>query len=354
MVLLASCNGVGNVFSTDTAKDKYIKLLKKESAMKATSWEYKGRFARQNPLAVRMPYAEKGRFFSNITDATAFAFTIKMGQEIQIEKTSTAQSANAFIELYSKTTSGKLELLSAADTLQNSLRYATDNGGTFVLLVHPTAASNGYYQLQINAAPSLLFPIDERTKSNIGSLWGDPRDGGARKHEGIDIFAARGSYVVAGEDATVYYTDETDIGGKVVSLRPLGKNYSIYHAHLDEQLVEAGQKVQRGQAIGKVGNSGNARNTPPHLHYGIYTTNGAIDPISFVQQTKSVSHITSSFKTDRYEFSQNVKLYPGDVKIQPYDLPGNYIATTQAKTNGFYRVILDNGAKGFVEARAVK
>ena len=54
--------------------------------------------------------------------------------------------------------------------------------------------------------------------------------------------------------------------------------------HLDEQLVEPGQWVEPGDVVGRVGNTGNARTTPPHLHFAIYAEGqGPIDPDPFLR-----------------------------------------------------------------------
>ncbi len=129
-----------------------------------------------------------------------------------------------------------------------------------------------------------MFPVSGN-KAKTQSFWGDARDGGARKHEGIDIMAPRGAPVVAVHDGIISVLNENNAGGKVVWLRPNGKDYTLYYAHLDEQLVSTGQRVNAGDTIGLVGNTGNARTTVPHLHFGIYTTGGAVDPYPFVNPT---------------------------------------------------------------------
>jgi hypothetical protein len=48
--------------------------------------------------------------------------------------------------------------------------------------------------------------------------------------------------------------------------------------------VSEGQFVKRGETVGLVGNTGNAKHTPSHLHFGIYTSAGAIDPLPFVNK----------------------------------------------------------------------
>lgn len=125
---------------------------------------------------------------------------------------------------------------------------------------------------------------EELVSADIGSFWGDGRDGGKRSHEGIDIFAPKHSPAIAASDGYVTGVREGGIGGKTVWLRPEGKNYTLYYAHLDKQLVREGQFVKKGETVGLVGNTGNAKYTPSHLHFGVYTYSGAIDPLPFVNK----------------------------------------------------------------------
>jgi len=142
------------------------------------------------------------------------------------------------------------------------------------------------------AGEPMVFPIAGR--ASIGSFWGDDRDGGKRKHRGIDIFAKKGTPVVAIEDGVITSREETRLGGKVLWLRPSGAWWRAYYAHLDEQLVTAGTWVKKGQVIGTVGNTGNARTTPSHLHFGIYTITGAINPLQYVEKAPKVTADYSS------------------------------------------------------------
>jgi murein DD-endopeptidase MepM/ murein hydrolase activator NlpD len=65
--------------------------------------------------------------------------------------------------------------------------------------------------------------------------------------------------------------------------------HTHYYAHLD-QFAGAGRgdRVQVGTVLGTVGNTGNARTTPPHLHYGIYTDSGAINPYPLLSGRASI------------------------------------------------------------------
>jgi murein DD-endopeptidase MepM/ murein hydrolase activator NlpD len=133
----------------------------------------------------------------------------------------------------------------------------------------------------------LVFPVSGK-KSSIGSFWGAARDGGKRKHEGIDIFAKKGTPVVAVTDGIVSAVTNGGIGGKTVWLRSFDYSWTAYYAHLDQQKVKRGQFVKKGEVLGTVGNTGNARTTPAHLHFGIYTWNGAVNPLPYVKQSPKV------------------------------------------------------------------
>lgn len=139
----------------------------------------------------------------------------------------------------------------------------------------------------VAVSKSLAFPVAGK-RSNIGSFWGAERDGGLRKHQGIDIFAKKGTPVVAISDGYISSRASTPRGGKVLWLKSSKQAFTAYYAHLDKQFVKSGQYVRKGQVIGTVGKTGNARTTPPHLHFGIYTRKGAINPLPYVKNSPKV------------------------------------------------------------------
>ena len=143
-----------------------------------------------------------------------------------------------------------------------------------VLLTDPGRFGRLYFA----DAPSILpVPVDGVDPARLVDSWHAPRPGG-RRHEGIDIFAPRGTPVRSTTDGLVVRRGENRLGGRVVSvLGPGGQVH--YYAHLDDWAeVDDGDWVDAGTVLGYVGNSGNAASTPPHLHYGIYRR--ALPPIN--------------------------------------------------------------------------
>jgi murein DD-endopeptidase MepM/ murein hydrolase activator NlpD len=120
-----------------------------------------------------------------------------------------------------------------------------------------------------------VFPVDPAGKPTFGSTYGAARPGG-RSHDGEDIFAPEGTPVRAVDDGHVRYSTNT-LGGNVAYLTTADGTY--YFAHLSRFEGEARQ-VKAGDVIAFVGHTGNASQTPPHLHFAIYPPGGggAVDP----------------------------------------------------------------------------
>jgi murein DD-endopeptidase MepM/ murein hydrolase activator NlpD len=119
----------------------------------------------------------------------------------------------------------------------------------------------------------LINPVKGCSAAAIWSRWGDSRDNGKRVHRGMDIFAKRGTPVIAPIDGVITRVGWNVLGGKVVWLSSRKAQHSFYFAHLAETKVCQGDTVRMGHQLGTVGNTGNARLTSPHLHFGIYALN---------------------------------------------------------------------------------
>ena len=125
----------------------------------------------------------------------------------------------------------------------------------------------------------LAVPVEGVRVKQIGDSWHAPRSGG-RLHEGQDIFARRGTAVYSATSGYVVRVGESALGGNTVFVLGAGGR-SYYYAHLDAYApgLAVGDYVTPETVLGYVGTTGNAAGAPPHLHFGVYTTAGAIDPL---------------------------------------------------------------------------
>ena len=130
---------------------------------------------------------------------------------------------------------------------------------------------------------ALPVPVEGVRASRIADTFGAPR-GSDRTHAGVDIFARRGTTVLSTTRGLVVSIRESGLGGRQVWVVGPGRERH-YYAHLDnwEPGLETGDLVTAGSPLGTVGTTGNARRTPPHLHYGIYGKDGAYDPLPLLQ-----------------------------------------------------------------------
>jgi murein DD-endopeptidase MepM/ murein hydrolase activator NlpD len=126
---------------------------------------------------------------------------------------------------------------------------------------------------------ALHMPVVGVKSRDLDDSWHAPRDGGSRQHKGIDIFAAKGTPVVAVEDGIISYIGDQPKGGHCLWLTT-ENGTSFYYAHLDRWApgIYEGMEVQTGDLIGFVGNTGNAIHTPSHLHFGISQNDEMVNP----------------------------------------------------------------------------
>jgi len=356
-----SCNPlISGVFSKKTVREKYEDKMKKDSGKNNPSvnaWLNAAEYSLNNPLSIPPTYSESGIFSANNHTATSLKVFIKRGQKLvaRLNKTS-ARPYAVYMDLWhaaDAVTGAALEYILAADTANNSLEYIATKDERLIIRYQPQIATDGNYEISISPMASFTFPIAAAAKSNIGSFWGDGRDGGARKHEGIDIFAAAKSPAVAVADGYITSVSENILGGKVIFMQPDNSNYNIYYAHLHQQLVTTGQRVKAGEVIGLTGNTGNALHTASHLHFGIYTFSGAIDPLAFVEKTKEpATKMENKVLNPAMITSRQTKLYTDLSILQPIATLNKDITLQAEAFNGkYYRVILPDGRKAFAEAK---
>ena len=114
-----------------------------------------------------------------------------------------------------------------------------------------------------------VMPVENATTKdwNPKSFWYYPW-GRSITHKGVDIFAQEGTKVVARSRGLVIFSGNNGRGGKSVIV--LSNKYRLhYYAHLKSINTNIYRYISAGSKIGEVGNTGNAKGKPPHLHYSI-------------------------------------------------------------------------------------
>lgn len=114
---------------------------------------------------------------------------------------------------------------------------------------------------------AIVMPVLNADRNSYDQhSFGAPRVG--HKHRGVDIFARKGTPVLSATSGIVVYTGVLSLGGNVVIVLSSTLKFH-YYAHLNDIQARKLQFVSSGDQIGTVGKTGNARNTPAHLHYSI-------------------------------------------------------------------------------------
>ncbi|HET8775815.1 MAG TPA: M23 family metallopeptidase [Thermoanaerobaculia bacterium] len=135
----------------------------------------------------------------------------------------------------------------------------------------------------------LFMPVVGVQARDLYNSWGDSRDGGRRRHKGIDIFAPKGTGVVAVADGIVSYIGDQPKGGLCLWLTT-ENGTSFYYAHLDRWAAGLfeGMEVRSGDLLGYVGNTGNAKTTPSHLHFGVNDNDEMVNPYPILTKANPI------------------------------------------------------------------
>lgn len=275
-----------NNFPTRSPRVAYEKKLTRKFPMLA-GWQAAHESALLKPREVKLPHGGRGNFNLTAFPVYSYKFDLQAGEVLEAEVLADSLGQNIFIDLYAA--NDKTDPIESNGRNTNSLQFTVRESKSYVLTIQPEAGADNKCIVLINKRPVYGFPVAGKGNSAIQSFWEAPRDGGKRRHEGIDIFAKKGTPVVAVTDGYVTDTGDRGLGGKQVWQRAGMFGNSIYYAHLDRIAVAAGTAVKTGDTLGFVGNTGNAKGGAPHLHFGIYEGwQGAVNPLPFVYQYKQL------------------------------------------------------------------
>ncbi|WP_018479139.1 peptidoglycan DD-metalloendopeptidase family protein [Pontibacter roseus] len=370
VALLSGCGSreaLRGVFKNESPYERYassLKAAKLDQTAIGRDWLAAGEKALQTANPVTLPFKETGYFPADNPKALGYRVEAKRGEKIVVNlEVKARETYRVFMDFFeaSADPAQSPKPVAHADTLTTVLSYVVDEDLPHILRVQPELLRSGQYTITIQAQPTMAFPIPGKSSRNIASIWGDPRDAGARSHEGIDIFAPRGTPVIASVAGVVSSVRETPRGGKVVWLSDVDRGQNLYYAHLDEQLVSTGQRVAVGDTLGLVGNTGNAKGTGPHLHFGVYRYgHGATNPYPYVHTSAKpipavkvdASHIGNWVRVASK--MANVRLQPSTKSSVYSTLKRHTPLQVTGAADSWYRVRLPDNTEAYVASTLVE
>lgn len=351
--------------SPGTPHERYAYALQElglASTALGRDWVAAAHDALDRASPVTAPYREMGYFDPEQASAIAYRLRVERGQRLLVElQVEGARGIRMFIDVFSvadDSAQPRHRHVMSADSSAMRLVYEPRRSGEYVVRVQPELLRGGRYQVRILAGASLAFPVSGRDTRAVRSRFGAPRAAGRREHHGVDIFAPRGTPVVAAADGYVRSTRSNRLGGKVVWLRDSRRGQSLYYAHLDSQVVRAGMRISAGDTLGFVGNTGNARTTPPHLHFGIYG-HGPVDPFPFLYDPPNgPERVAVSPEVIgglvRATSAIRLRRSPGDRAPWVRNVGRHTPMQVLGGAGRWYRVLLPDGTGGFVPGYAVE
>jgi murein DD-endopeptidase MepM/ murein hydrolase activator NlpD len=287
LAALAGCSGnslLPRLGPAPSPYDRYAAALG-DTALADTAlvrdWRAASDIAMAQPLTVTLPMRESGYFAADRPAAVAYQIELQRGRRLSVElSVESVEPSQVFVDLFEARAEQAPQRV-ASLTEGASLTYDVVRDGTYLLRIQPELLRSGRFTIVQRTLASLPFPVTGLTARAVQSEFGAERDAGRREHQGIDIFAPRDTPVLAVADGTAH-SGTNGLGGNVVWLRDGRRRQRFYYAHLSRPAFEGAVAVKAGDVVGYIGNTGNARTTAPHLHFGIYQ-DGAIDPLPFLR-----------------------------------------------------------------------
>jgi murein DD-endopeptidase MepM/ murein hydrolase activator NlpD len=344
-------------------RDRYeTEILKSDLANSAAhrAWVAEGRRALRDGLSIRPSFREIVHFTADDATAIGYRLDLRRGQRLRVQIQRESFSGRLFAELFEQIGSSDpiYRVVHSASAQAKEFSFEAHADGVHVLRLQPEIMKSGDVAITLSTAAGLTFPVLGKSSGAIGSFFGDARDGGAREHEGIDIFAERGTPVVAVADGVISEVGDNRLGGKVVWQYDAKRDVTYYYAHLNSQSVHAGQKISAGTTVGTVGNTGNARTTPPHLHFAVYRPGRvAINPVPFIFDAPGDIIAPVLVNLTRLgnwtETAQTSTLHASplaDARVIA-ELPAGSRVRVLSGVRTWHRVQLDDGRRGFISGQ---
>jgi murein DD-endopeptidase MepM/ murein hydrolase activator NlpD len=367
LALLAGCEEIQQIqdgFRDLTPHEAYEESLAAagldETAL-GQDWLRAGRAAVAAPIRISPPFLEEGFITPEQPAAMAYLISVPRGRRLTAEVVLEGEEGTrVFVDLFrvAEDEGDPLRPIISTDSLPGTFVHEPWRGGDFILRLQPELLRGGQYRVTLQLEAQLAFPVGGYNMRAVQSIFGADRDGGRRSHDGVDIFARRGTPVLAAAPGLAYRIGITNLGGKVVWVRDPLRNFRLYYAHLDSQHVRDGDRIEVGDTLGFVGNTGNARTTPPHLHFGIYRSGeGPVDPVPFLDPPRgTLAELTADLEqlgTWARSVSEGIRLRasPDDEAAILRELPRHTAVRVLGGSGDYFRVRLPDGSAGYVASR---
>jgi murein DD-endopeptidase MepM/ murein hydrolase activator NlpD len=318
------------------------------------TWERAGARALSDAVPVERGFSERLVLTAAEPEAVAYEVTLRAGEQLRIFVEAEGPSAGYSLEVFERVRPDSFRVVRSFPAPLPHAGFTAPADGRYLVRFRNEPGTFGTYRLSLGETPTLSFPVAGHDMHDIRSPYGSTRDGGSRRHEGVDIFAGRGTPVVSASAALVTRVETTPSGGRVIWAEDEARGLTYYYAHLDEQLVRRGTRVSPGDTIGRVGNSGNARKASPHLHFSVYRPGLVpLDPTPMLAGAALVPTETRLLGSWARTASSGVRL-----RMTP-SIQGPVLAELEqgtamrvvGETSDWYRVRLADGRAGFVAGR---
>ncbi|WP_379952893.1 peptidoglycan DD-metalloendopeptidase family protein [Dokdonia sp. R78006] len=366
LLAIVSCSQIQkatDAITQPTAREVYARGFEKDDSIYnswnsafAKAYQKKVLIQNQNVLS-SLPYTTVGTYSSTYLIPYRYTFTLAAGEIFHAEVENNVDSTAIFLDLFTWKNDSIMNSTPRLSNAPNERKITTEitASGLYTLLVQPQIGASSSFALKIYTKPQYSFPVLGKGNKAVQSFWGASRSGGKRSHEGVDIFAARGTPVVAITDGMISSTGNRGLGGKQVWLRDGIFGQSLYYAHLDSIIATTGQRVKIGDTLGLVGNTGNARTTPPHLHFGIYNRTGAINPYPYIKQTESPL-ISDSLSSNLGLLKNNstMRVSPTSTSEKIGTLKRKDTVLLLEKTGNWFHVRVHDSLQGYLYKTAIK
>ena len=341
-----------------TAREKYTERFTKNDSL-FHAWQQAYTTAQNDSLLVTLPYTESGIFKESHRVAHSYTLQLRTGEHLIIALEKQQDSALVFIDLFKKTdtVSSAWEPIKTAPFKSNILSHTIDSYGFYTVVIQSEINKTVPFQLKMYTQPAYTFPVIGTGNTDVKSFWAANRGAGKRTHEGIDIYANKGTPVIAIANGKITSTEDGELGGKQVWLEDNKLGTSIYYAHLDKVLTKAERQVSIGDTLGLVGNTGNAKDLEPHLHFGIFLGDlGPVDPYPYIKQTEIPEAFSINHTTQGITITQNTIIHQGPsfALDEVGKLSDNDTISILGQHRDWYHMVTSNGAKGFVNKNNIK